>query len=117
VLVFPLNPYSRSRAVKVSLIFIAVALFCFAFSDIAITTLHPWLEMGRFAYGMITPDFSDYRDIGSALLQTLAFAFIGVSLGAIGGFLLALVFEYRVIHTSCAVLRSVHELFWALIFL
>ncbi len=115
--VLPHNPYSRSRAVKVSLVFIVVALFCFIFTDIAISTLHPWLEMGRFAYGMITPDFSGYRDIGSALLQTLAFAFIGVSLGAIGGFLLALIFEYRVVHVSCAVLRSVHELFWALIFL
>jgi len=114
---FPLNPYPRSRAVKISLVFILVGLLSFIFSDIAISTLHPWLEMGRFAYGMVTPDFSDYQDIGSALLQTLAFAFTGVTLGAVGGFLLALVFEYRLVHVSCAILRSVHELFWALIFL
>ena len=111
------NPYPRSRAIKISLIFILIGVLCFIFSDIAISTLHPWLEMGRFAYGMVTPDFSDYQDIGSALLQTLAFAFTGVTLGAIGGFLLALVFEFRLVRVSCAILRSVHELFWALIFL
>ncbi|HHJ36434.1 MAG TPA: ABC transporter permease [Gammaproteobacteria bacterium] len=109
--------YPRSRAVKISLIFVVIAFFCLLVSDVSVSTLHPWLEMGRFAYGMITPDFSDYSDIGFALLQTLAFAFTGVTLGALVGFLLALVFEYRLVHVSCAVLRSVHELFWALIFL
>ncbi len=109
--------YPRSRAVKTSLLFIVIAVVCAAFSDIAISTLDPWQEMARFATGVLTPDFSDYRDIGRALVQTLAFAFAGVSLGAIGGFLLALVFDFRLVHVSCAVLRSVHELFWALIFL
>ena len=109
--------YPRSRAVKVSLVFILTALFSLAVSDVSVATLHPWLETGRFAYGFITPDFSDYNDISSALLKTLAFAFVGVALGAVAGFFLALVFEWRLVHTSCAVLRSVHELFWALIFL
>lgn len=109
--------YPRSRAMKISLVFIFIALFCFSIADISISTLHPWLEMGRFAYGMITPDFTDYNDILTALVKTLAFAFTGVTLGALGGFMLAQVFEYRLVHTSCAVLRSVHELFWALIFL
>ena len=109
--------YPRSRAVKTSLLFIIIALFCLLFSDISISTLHPWQEMRRLAGGLLTPDFSDYKDIANALIQTLAFAFIGVSLGALGGFLLALIFDYRLVHMSCAVLRSVHELFWALIFL
>ena len=109
--------YSRSRAVKISLLFVIIALVCISFSDIAVTTLHPWQEMRRLAGGLLTPDFSDYRDIGHALIQTMAFAFIGVSLGALAGFLLALVFDYRLVHVSCAILRSVHELFWALIFL
>ena len=109
--------YPRSRAVKTSLLFIIIALFCLLFSDISISTLHPWQEMRRLAGGLLTPDFSDYKDIANALIQTLAFAFIGVSLGALGGFLLALIFDYRLVHMSCAVLRSIHELFWALIFL
>ncbi|VAW50074.1 ABC transporter, permease protein [hydrothermal vent metagenome] len=71
----------------------------------------------RLARGFITPDFSDYKDIFSALVQTIAFAVLGVALGALFGFLLSLVFEYRLVHISCAVLRSIHELFWALIFL
>ncbi len=109
--------YTRSRAVKTSLLFVFIALISFLFSDIAITTLHPWQEMARLAAGLLSPDFSDYRNIGNALMQTLAFALIGVSMGALLGFLLALVFDYRLVHMSCAVLRSVHELFWALIFL
>ncbi len=112
-----LTVYPRSSAVKISLLFIFIALFSGFFADISITTLHPWQEMGRLALGFISPDFSDYHDIFYALMQTLAFAALGVSLAAATGFLLALVFEYRLIHTGCAVLRSVHELFWALIFL
>ncbi|MFV9616145.1 MAG: PhnE/PtxC family ABC transporter permease, partial [Gammaproteobacteria bacterium] len=109
--------YPRARAVKTSLLFIFIALICVLFSDIAISTLHPWQEMARLAAGLLSPDFSDYRNIGNALMQTLAFALIGVSMGALLGFLLALVFDYRLVHMSCAVLRSIHELFWALIFL
>lgn len=109
--------YPRSRAVKVSLVFVFIGLLCLSISDLSVSTLHPWLEIGRFAHGLITPDFSDYKDIVSALLKTLAFAFIGVALAAVAGFFLALVFEHRLVHISCAVLRSVHELFWALIFL
>lgn len=111
------SPHSRSGTVKVSLLFIGIALLCLLFSDIAVSTLHPWQEMFRLLNGLITPDFSAYKDITNALVQTLAFAFLGVSVGALSGFVLALVFEYRMVHISCAILRSVHELFWALIFL
>ena len=114
---FLLSPYRRSRAVKISLLFIFIAVLCFFYSDLAVSTLHPWQEMGLLAYGLITPDFSDYHDIFYALIQTIAFAIVGVSLGAFVGFFLSLVFENRLVHMSCAVLRSVHELFWALIFL
>lgn len=111
------NSYPRSRTVKISLLFIVIAIFCSFFSDVAITTLHPWQEMSRLARGLITPDFSDYQEIAYALLQTVAFAMLGVPLGALFGFILSLVFENRFVHITCAVLRSVHELFWALIFL
>ncbi len=109
--------YSRSRALKVSLLFIFIALLCSFYSDITITTLHPWQEMTKLLRGLLTPDFSDYRDIFYALLQTIAFAMLGVSFGAVAGFFLSLIFDNRLVHMSCAVLRSVHELFWALIFL
>ena len=109
--------YTRSRAVKISLLFIFIAILCLFYSDIAITTLHPWQEMARMARGLVTPDFSDYHNIAYALMQTVAFAILGVSLGALAGFFLSLVFDNRLVHMTCAVLRSVHELFWALIFL
>lgn len=51
-----------------------------------------------------------------SVVWTVAFAVIGVSLGAFVGFLFALVFaQLRSIRLLCAFLRSIHELFWALL--
>jgi ABC-type phosphate/phosphonate transport system permease subunit len=51
-----------------------------------------------------------------SVVWTVAFAVLGVALGAGTGFLLALVFaRLRAVRLLCAFLRSVHELFWALL--
>lgn len=97
--------------------FVGVALFCLYFADISITTHDPWLEANRMLLGVITPDFLAIDDIGSALLQTVSFALVGVALGAVAGFLLAQVFHLRIVRLFCAFVRAIHELFWALIFL
>ena len=34
-----------------------VALFCFYFADISITTHDPWLEIDRMIAGVFAPDF------------------------------------------------------------
>ena len=111
------SSYPRSKAIKVSLWFVVIAMVSFLYADIEVVTLHPWQEMARLGKGLITPDFSAYRDIFYALIQTIAFAIAGVAMGVVAGFFLALVFDNRLVHMSCAVLRSIHELFWALIFL
>ena len=98
-------------------IFLGVALVCLVFADIAISTVDPWLEFGRLLTGIITPDFYATDSLGLALAYTLAFALLGVALGNVFGFGLALVFHSRAVQVGCAVIRSVHELFWALIFL
>lgn len=107
----------RSPAVITSFAFVAVGLVCLLLADLKISTLDPWWEMGRMALGVLTPDFLAVDRLGEALLQTVAFAFLGVALGGAVGFSLSLVFHVRLVRWGCAFVRSIHELFWALIFL
>ncbi|MFB0993011.1 MAG: hypothetical protein QMB78_12560, partial [Rhodospirillales bacterium] len=103
--------------VRTSLMFVGVALVCLYFADTTISTYDPWLEIHRMMLGVITPDFFAIDAIGSALVKTVAFALVGVSLGAVSGFFLAQVYHLRTVRLACSLVRSVHELFWALIFL
>jgi phosphonate transport system permease protein len=111
------NSYDRSPLANTTLIFFSIALICTVFADIAITTVNPWEEMGRLVLGIVTPDFYSTDGLGTSILYTLAFALLGVAVGNVLGFLLALVFHSRLVRTGCAFIRAIHELFWALIFL
>lgn len=106
-----------TAAVRTTLGFIAVAIICVFFADLAITTSDPWTDLRRLAMGFLAPDFTAVDYVGEALMRTLAFAFTGVALGVVGGFLLALVFRFALVRAFCAFIRAIHELFWALIFL
>lgn len=106
-----------SAMARTSVAFVGVALFAFYFADISITTLDPWAEINRMLVGVVTPDFFSVDVIGSAIVKTVAFALIGVALGAVSGFILAQFFHLRLVRLVCAFVRAIHELFWALIFL
>ena len=106
-----------SQSVIVSFVFIAIAVVCLLFADISITTQDPWAELGRMSWGVITPDFLAVQTLGTAILQTVAFALVGVALAAVSGFVLAQFFHLGPVRWICAIARSIHELFWALIFL
>ncbi|MBS3803265.1 MAG: ABC transporter permease [Oleiphilaceae bacterium] len=106
-----------SPTVRVSFLFIAIAFGCLLFADMAITATNPWLDLGRFFMGMVTPDFLSIEGLYTAVLRTVAFAFTGVALGSLSGFLLSLVYRFRAVRLFCAFIRAIHELFWALIFL
>ena len=41
---------------KTSLFFVAIALIALLLADLEISTLHPWTELSRMAWGVITPD-------------------------------------------------------------
>jgi phosphonate transport system permease protein len=97
--------------------FLLVALICLIFADIAITTVDPWGEFGKLVEGLIAPDFYSTESLALSLGYTLAFALVGVALGNVMGFLLALLFFSRTVRVGCAFVRAIHELFWALIFL
>ncbi len=97
--------------------FVAIALVCLAVADLEITTVDPWAEMARVGFGIITPDFFATERLSQALINTIAFAVVGVALANVLGFGLALIFRFRAVRVGCAFVRAVHELFWALIFL
>ena len=108
----------RLTPVNISLAFVGLALVCLIFADLQVSTVDPWAEIGRMAMGVLTPDFIALDRLGYALLQTVAFAVLGVAFGSIGGFALSLIYpNSRLVRVGCAVTRSIHELFWALIFL
>ncbi len=73
--------------------------------------------MGRLALGAVTPDFTATDRVFESFLYTVAFALLGVTIGNVLGMILALAFHWRGVRVGCAVVRAVHELFWALIFL
>ena len=108
---------SSSPLARTTGIFFCIAFVCACFSDLAITTVDPWAEFGRLLAGILTPDFFSTDSLALSLGYTLAFALLGVALSNIIGFGLALLFFSRTVRVFCAVIRSVHELFWALIFL
>lgn len=94
-----------------------VAIACLPFSDLTINTLDPLAELGRLFSGLLQPSLAGIEEPVTALLQTIAFAMLGVTGGGITGFVLAQMFHLKFVRVSCALIRAVHELFWALIFL
>jgi phosphonate transport system permease protein len=105
---------SRLAFGNASLLFIVSALVCLAVADIAVTALNPWGEMLRLLRGLVRPDVLSVE--AWSVVWTVAFAVVGVGLGATAGFLLAIVFpRFAAVRASAMVLRSIHELFWALL--
>jgi phosphonate transport system permease protein len=99
-----------------SLIFLSIALAALPAADLAITALDPTAEFRRLLAGALSPVFSSVETW--SLVWTVAFAVLGVAIGATGGLAMALVFDrFRAIRLLAAVLRSIHELFWALLLL
>ena len=97
--------------------FMAVAVIFWLYADIEITTLNPWEEITKMAMGAVTPNFFETDYLFSAIINTIAFAMLGVSVGNLIGFFLALAFNIRIVRAACAFVRAIHELFWALIFI
>jgi len=97
-----------------SLLFLISALLCLSLADVAVTALNPWAEMLRWFRGILRPDLLSVE--ASSVVWTIAFAVLGVGIGATTGFVLAIAFpRYAAVRASALVLRSIHELFWALL--
>ncbi|WP_258405350.1 PhnE/PtxC family ABC transporter permease [Shewanella mesophila] len=87
------------------------------FADIAIISLEPWSELSRMALGFITPDFFATESLINALWLTVSFALLGVALGLLIGAPLSLIYQSKFVSGLCAMVRGIHEIFWALLFL
>jgi phosphonate transport system permease protein len=95
-------------------LFVLAALMALGIADLAVIALNPWAEIGRLLSGLVRPDLLSIEAM--SVVWTVAFAVLGVAIGATIGFLFALLFaQLRLIRVLCAFLRSVHELFWALL--
>jgi phosphonate transport system permease protein len=94
--------------------FLAAALVALPGADLAISGPDPWAEVGRLLAGILRPEMLAVA--GRSVVLTVAFAVLGVALGALAGLLLALVFaRLAPVRALAAAMRSVHELFWALL--
>ncbi|WP_237477451.1 PhnE/PtxC family ABC transporter permease [Lichenibacterium dinghuense] len=109
----PLAPF-RPGFVNTSLAFLLLGVVALRFGDLAVTASHPFAELSRLFRGLLTPDVLAVN--GRALADTVAFALLGVGAGGASGLALALAFPRSfAVRVLCALLRSVHELFWALL--
>ena len=102
---------------KTSLLFAAIALVAFLLADLEVSTQDPWLEVGRMAKGVVTPDFLAIWGFWNALLNTVVFALCGICLAVVFGIVLAFFFRFTAVRLFCAFIRAIHEIFWAFIFL
>ena len=110
------RPFASFRPgfVSTSLAFLLLGAVALRFGDLAVTASHPLAELSRLLRGLVTPDALAVD--GRALLNTVAFALLGVGAGGASGLALALLFPRSLaVRALCAFLRSVHELFWALL--
>src|SRR5262249_57825452 len=110
----PLAPFgggavNRLAFGNTSLLFLISALVCLCLADIAVTTLNPWGEMVRLIRGILRPDLVSV-EVWS-IVWTVAFAVIGVGIGANAGLLLDLALShFGAVDVSALVLGCIDAL-------
>lgn len=99
--------------VKISGIFLFLAVVLLFFCDLGISTYDPWQELARLSRGMFIPDISALNLFWGSLINTVSFALMGITLAIFFGILLSLFFHLHVVRLGASFIRSVHEIFWA----
>ncbi len=102
---------------RISLYFLAIGVFCLFLADIEISTLNPWLEVQRLLAGVLAPDVTVLYQFRLSLLNTVTFALTGIFFSVAAGAVLAMFYRYRAVRLFCAFTRSIHEIFWAFLFI
>lgn len=100
---------------RVTGIFIILALLAACFADIEITTRSPGIELGRLYQGFLNPSFAQAATIGNSFLITVQVALAAVGCAVVVGMVLAPLYHHWCIRTFTTFCRSIHELFWALL--
>lgn len=102
---------------KTSLYFVVIGCVGLVFADLEVAALDSWGELARMFGGVMGPEWGVLYTLRSALTNTVIFAFCGLSFAVVFGGLLAFFFAYTPVRIFCAMIRAVHEIFWALLFL
>ena len=97
--------------------FVALAIALLPVADFRLASHDPWAELGRMGAGLLNPDFSAVGDLSYAAILTISFAICGVAAGVIAGFVLAPFYRCSSVRLFCVAIRSIHELFWAILLL
>ena len=100
---------------NISFYFALSAILCLLLADLEISTPEPWTELGRMLTGVLTPNLGLWKMLLEGTATTLAFALQGITAATIIGFILAINYHRVVVRIFCAFIRSIHELFWALL--
>ena len=106
-----------SKNLNITFGFIFIALISFIFSDFSITSSNPLLELKKFSYAILDINIFAIPSLLDALFKTIAIAIISIFFSSFFGILLSFVYSNAIIRNVLAFLRSIHEIFWALIFL
>ncbi|SDE52254.1 phosphonate transport system permease protein [Paracoccus isoporae] len=100
---------------RVTTLFVALALILLPVADLSTAGHDPWPLLGRMLAGFARPDFAAVETLAHALSLTVAFAVAAVALGAAAGFAMAPFYDRWPVRALCIALRSIHEIFWALL--
>jgi len=102
---------------KPGLVLLGLGLLAFGFADLELSNSDPLQEILALLQGAVqpSPDFS--LSLWQAVLNTLTFAIIGTTLGALVGGFLSWGYRWWPVKVITAFLRSIHELFWAFLLL
>jgi len=99
-----------------ALVILLAALVCLPWFDVELANTQPWSETKRLLAGLVRPQFA-IDGLFTAIGYTLAVALQAVTAAALFGFLLANIYNWPGVTALMTVLRSVHEIFWALLIL
>lgn len=107
-----------SGPAKSSLWYLSVALLIAVFvGDWQLVLAEPGQSLLRIGQGLLLPHWPTFGEALNALVSTAAFALQGVAFAVLLGFLMACGFASALVRRLAAFLRSIHELFWALLFI
>lgn len=105
------------RANSACWLLLLALLIAIAVGDWQLVLADPGQSLLRIARGLVLPQWPSLHEALDALISTAAFALQGVALAVLLGFVLACGFASPLVRRLAAFLRSIHELFWALLFI
>ena len=107
--------HTSAKSMWQSSVYLLLAgIVCVPFFDMQLAHTEPWAELAKMGQGVLHMSFA-IEGLLNALFQTLAFALQSVFTSALLGFALALAWHWPGVRPLMTCLRSIHELFWALI--